>query len=118
MDHTHGLVHDVDTETWKIGDSFVDFNKENILVKNVTYKGTPGLFELVFFQDPKGYTSSDLENYMDILKRTNAYRRNFDPNDQVQGTTDQKYLTVIKPYLIKKNWSNQLAEGALQVYLA
>lgn len=66
-------------------------------------KGTPGLFELVFFQDPKGYTSSDLENYMDILKRTNAYRRNFDPNDQLEGTTDQKYLTVIKPYLIKKN---------------
>ena len=39
---------------------------------------------------------------MEILEHTNAYRRNYDAKAQVQGTTDSKYLTIIKPYLIKK----------------
>lgn len=102
LDHTHGLKHDASTEKWKIGDTLVDFEQENFKVQNITYKGTPGLYELLFFQEPVGYTSKDLEDYMDILKRTNAYRRNYDPNEQVQGTTDSKYLTIIKPYLIRK----------------
>lgn len=102
LDHTHGFVHDVETEKWKIGDSLVDFVRDNIMVKNLTYKATPGLLELLFFQDAKGYTVNDLENYMDILKRTNAYRRNYESNEQIQGTTDPKYLTIIKPYLIQK----------------
>lgn len=101
-DNTHGLFHNVDTEKWKIGDSNVDFVNENVKVKNITYKGTPGLYELLFFKDPKGYTNNDLKNYMDILTKTNAYRRNNDPNEQVQGTTDVKYLTIIKPYLQQK----------------
>ena len=39
---------------------------------------------------------------MDVLKRTNAYRRNFDSDSQIQGSTDAKYITLIKPYLAKK----------------
>lgn len=39
---------------------------------------------------------------MDILKRTNAYRRNFDPDAQIQGTQSEKYK-IIKPYLKKHN---------------
>lgn len=102
LDHTHGLTHDVETEKWKIGDSVVDFDGKNIKIKNVVYQGTPGLYELLFFQDSKGYSTKDLKEYMDILERTNAYRRNYDSEDQVQGTTDPKYLTIIKPYLIEK----------------
>ena len=67
------------------------------------YKGTTGLYELLFYKHPKGYTKIDLDNYMDILKRTNVYIRNNDPNEQVQGSTDVKYLTIIKPYLMQKN---------------
>lgn len=103
LDHTHGLYLNSESDKWQIGDSLVDFDKENLKVKNVTYKGTPGLYELLFFQDPKGYSKDDLDKYMDILKRTNTYRRNYDENEQVQGTNDPKYVTIIKPYLAKKN---------------
>lgn len=102
LDNTHGLTHDVETEKWKIGNSQVDFEGDNIKIGNVMYKGTPGLYELLFFQDPRGYSNKDLGEYMDILKRTNAYRRNYNPEDQIQGTTDPKYLTIIKPFLIEK----------------
>ncbi|XP_030763180.1 uncharacterized protein LOC115887810 [Sitophilus oryzae] len=102
LDHTHGLVHDIDTEKWKIGNSVVDFVGPDIKVNNIRYEGTPGLYELLFFKEPLEYKSQDLENYMDILNRTNAYRRNHDANNQIQGTSDSKYLTIIKPYLVKK----------------
>ena len=109
LDHTHGLVHDPQTEKWKLGQTVVDFDKYNndFKVNNLTYRGTPGLYELLFYQDPVGFTTEDLKNYMDILKRTNAYRRNYDPKEQVQGTTDPKYTTIIKPYLIKEKIINQ-----------
>jgi hypothetical protein len=102
-DHKYGLYHDINSEKWKIGDTEADFQGQDFKIKDLTYKGTVGLYELLFFKDPQGYTVEDLNNYMDILKRTNAYRRNNDPNDQVQGTTDVKYLTIIKPYLVEKN---------------
>ena len=39
---------------------------------------------------------------MDILTRTNAYRRNYDPDEQVQGNASNKYITIIGPYLQQK----------------
>ncbi|XP_050293430.1 uncharacterized protein LOC126735159 [Anthonomus grandis grandis] len=102
LDNTHGLFHDAENEKWKIGDSEADFVQQNFKIQDLIYEGTPGLYELLFFQEPRGYTSKDLNNYMDILQRSNAYRRNYDPKAQIQGTTDPKYLTIIKPYLIKK----------------
>ncbi|CAG9759838.1 unnamed protein product [Ceutorhynchus assimilis] len=63
-------------------------------------RSTPGLYELLFKKEPVGYKKADLDNYMDILTRTNAYRRNNNPNEQVQGNSSVKY--VIGPYLYKK----------------
>ncbi|CAH1972748.1 unnamed protein product [Acanthoscelides obtectus] len=40
---------------------------------------------------------------MDILSRTNAYRRNFEPNTQIQGSTSYKYRNIIRPYLHQHN---------------
>ncbi|CAG9760289.1 unnamed protein product [Ceutorhynchus assimilis] len=64
--------------------------------------GTPGLYELLFKKEPVGYKKADLDNYMDILTRTNAYRRNNNPNEQVQGNSSVKYVTIIGTYLYKK----------------
>ncbi|CAG9771500.1 unnamed protein product [Ceutorhynchus assimilis] len=64
--------------------------------------GTPGLYELLFKKEPVGDKKADLDNYMDILTRTNAYRRNNNPNEQVQGNSSVKYVTIIGPYLYKK----------------
>lgn len=102
FDHKYGLSHDVETEKFRIANSLVDFQGKNFKVEGVTYEGTPGLYELMFKKEPSAYSQKDLEEYMDVLKRTNAYRRNFNPDSQIQGTTDVKYLTIIKPFLMKR----------------
>lgn len=102
FDHVHGLKHDIDTEKWMIGNTPVDFDGPNLKLLNLVYRGTPGLYELLFKKNPAGYTQEDVKQYMDILARTNTYKRNYDPNEQIQGTTNIKYLDIIKPYLQQK----------------
>lgn len=101
-DHRYGLTHDVNTEKYQIGNSPVEFVGKDLLVGGVQYDGTVGLYELLFKKQPVGFKPKDLEEYMDILKRANVYRRNFDSTQQIQGTTDVKYLTIIKPYLLQQ----------------
>lgn len=101
FDRHYGLSHNVLTEKFTLGNTDVNFEGQDIIVNNLKYPGTVGLYELLFKKEPIGYTEKDLDQYMDILKRTNAYRRNFDHNAQIQGTRATKYETVIKPYLLK-----------------
>lgn len=102
FDHRYGLIHDIEGEKFKIANSLVDFDGKNVIVEGRTYEGTPGLYELLFKKEPIGYKPKDLDNYMDILEKTNAYRRNSNSENQIQGTTHIKYLTIIKPYLMRK----------------
>lgn len=101
-DRQYGVKHDTDTEKFKIGGSELEIIGKDLKVNGITYIGTPGLYELLFKKEPTGYKQLDLDNYMDILNRSNAYRRHYNPDEQVQGTLSQKYRTIIKPYLIKK----------------
>lgn len=107
MDHKHGLRHDLESDKFTIGDTLIDFHGKDIIMNNLTYPGTVGLYELLFLKNPQTYTVKDLDNYMDILKRTNAYRKNYKSDEQIQGTTSIKYLTIIKPYLQKKGLLKQ-----------
>lgn len=104
FDHNYGIVHDYESNKFLLGLTGrpVEIINEDIKVENIQYTGTPGLYELLFKKDPVGYKQEDLDNYMDILARTNAYRRNHDPNEQVQGTGSPKYVSIIGPYLQKK----------------
>ena len=76
----------------------------------VTYPGTAGLYELLFKKEPMGYSSKDLDNYMDILKRTNAY------NDETGNVTTSsnnyiKFRQIILPYLHKKGITKKGAKA-------
>lgn len=104
FDHIYGIVHDMETDKLYLGvtQKPVDIIGKDIKVENIKYPGTVGLYELLFKKHPRGYKPDDLDNYMDILKRTNAYRRNHDPNEQVQGNGSEKYVTIVGPYLQKK----------------
>lgn len=110
-DHIYGIKHDAETAKFSIGNANVDFRGNDIKIfKKYTlgsdfekyYEGTPGLYELLFKQTPVRYTNKDLENYMEILDKSAAYRRNYDPTQQILGTTNSKYVTIIRPYLVKK----------------
>lgn len=101
FDHVYGIIHDIDTEKFHLGMTGVplELDGKDIKIQGLLYKGTPGLYELLFKKQPIGYKPEDLDNYMDILARTNAYRRHNDPAEQVQGNSSLKYITIIKPYL-------------------
>lgn len=103
FDRYYGLSHDPITEKFSLANKIVKIEGPDIILDNIRYSGTPGIYELLFKKQPIGYTKKDLDQYMDILKRTNAYRRNFDPDSQIQGTQLEKYRTIIKPYLLSHN---------------
>ena len=90
FDRYYGLSHDLTTEAFTLGNTPVRLEGSDLMIHNVRFPGTVGLYELLFKKNPVAYTQADLDQYMDMLKRTNAYRRNFDPNLQIQGTQSAK----------------------------
>jgi hypothetical protein len=82
---------------WFIGNGVIELKEKKLLIKNIEYKSTPGIFELLFKKYPIGYTQDDQHNYKDILERTSAHRRQYDPKLQIQGRNSYKYLRIIKP---------------------
>lgn len=115
FDHRFGITHDVNTDTFSIGDSFVEFDGSDLIVIKkshpeirVRYIGTPGLYELLFKNDPRIFKKADIAQYVDILKRTNVLHRDNDEKLPLKGSTkatENKYkiitdslqLSVIRP---------------------
>lgn len=56
-----------------IGNSKVTVTKDIGDEKNKQYKGTPGLYQLLFMKQPKGYNQKDLDAYKEILNLTNTH---------------------------------------------
>ncbi|XP_031359143.1 uncharacterized protein LOC116182740 [Photinus pyralis] len=101
FDHRYGVRYIPEANKFYVGDSELDFDKQDLVLKlptgdTVAYNGTPGLYELLFKRQPLGYKTADENNYRDILLRTNAIRRHYNPNEQIQGT-GKKYSSIIKP---------------------
>ena len=53
----------------------------NIYVDGEKFTGTPGLWELIMEDNPKNYTKEDLNNYGNLLVKTNALHQDFDPKN-------------------------------------
>ncbi|XP_031338245.1 uncharacterized protein LOC116167141 [Photinus pyralis] len=98
-DNVYGLRYDPGSNEWVIGDSTVAFEGQDISIKDTLYTGTPGLYELLVLKKPKSYSFKDRQLYKDILLATNAYKRNYDPRQQMMGTKSYKYVNIIKPLL-------------------
>lgn len=99
FDHKYGVVYNPETEKFYIGDSELHIKDSDIVVKSKKYKGTTGLYELLFKKHPRDYTQEDENNYRSIILKTNAHRRNNKSTEQVQGSVLPKYKTVIAPYI-------------------
>ena len=79
-----------------VGDSRLDVDDhDNIIINNKKYKGTKGLFELLFKPKPNIYTQKDLIVFKRILENTNAHRKNYSKDSDVHRNTSEKYKTVI-----------------------
>jgi len=79
-----------------IGDSKLDIDEhDNILINSKQYKGTKGLFELIFKPKPSIYTKKDLIVFKKILEDTNAHRKNYSKNSDIHRNSSEKYKTII-----------------------
>ena len=84
----------------KIGNRPVEIENDDIIINNVPFKGTPGLWELITNKDipEKGeYSANDLMNYIIIMHTTKA---TYDKNNKRIGGRNDKMNKLIKPLVI------------------
>ncbi|CAG9773462.1 unnamed protein product [Ceutorhynchus assimilis] len=109
IDHSYGLKHDMKTDDWSMGSKKVNFlPNRDIKVGAVSYKGTQGLYDLLFLKKPIYQTEDDKLQFTDILNRTNVHRRDFDPSKQVKGSTSSKYRQFVKPLVSSSSEAKRL----------
>ena len=92
------------SQRFGIGSSSFEFinDSNDFMIDDELYKGTPGLYQLIFLKYPKAYDKKeDIDEYKKILKRTNVYRRNYKPNGQILGNRSKKYLQIISKLIPK-----------------
>lgn len=101
FDHKYGVRHDILTDKLFIGNSQIHIKGSDVVVKNKTYSGTPGLYELLFKKDPQRFTNDDEKAYTDILLKTSAHKRYYQENKQIDGSRSKKYTKIIAPFIKK-----------------
>lgn len=108
IDHSY-IKHNKNNDIWTIGSEKVDFIPNgDIKVGNTVYKGTEGLYDLLFLKNPKSQTKNDEIQFQDILNKTNVHRRDFNPTAQIKGSTSSKYKNVIKPLVTAMSEAGKL----------
>lgn len=112
IDVMYGVNYDEESKTYKIGSLDCIPNGNNFYFNSKNYIGTNGLFELLFLKNPAAQTEEDLEVYGDILITSNVCRRNFDPKQQIRGSSSLKYRNIIKPLIEKHRQNNRSHTGS------
>ena len=82
----------------------------NIYIDGEKFTGTPGLWELIMENrpNPKNYEKEDLDNYGELLFKTNALRRNFNPdNSNPRSSKGYKWENILKPI-----WDAKMKKGS------
>ncbi|XP_077258541.1 uncharacterized protein LOC143895361 [Temnothorax americanus] len=79
-------------------------NADNIIIDDIRYAGTRGLYELIFkkIHNDKIYTEDDMQKYKSILLMTNAHKRNHDAHARLNGNRGYKYRNIIAPLISGK----------------
>ena len=64
-----------------IGDTHVIIHKNNIIIDDEKFKGTPGLWKLIMLKDPtmENYTTKEYEDYIMILFKTHVLHKGNNP---------------------------------------
>lgn len=98
IDHVYGVYFT--NNQLMIGNSTFDMdNANNIIINGTRYRGTQGLYELIFKRLPDDaiYTEADLRAYKSILTSTNAHKRSFKADKPIMGNKGYKYKHIIAP---------------------
>lgn len=96
IDNVYGPIYDLSSSKWMLGNKFIDFDKKNarISVGDVQFKGTPGLYQLLFYKDPH-HNEEDRKAYFNLLDLTNVHRTS---NNRLKHSRLLKYQEVIQPH--------------------
>ena len=103
VDLTFGIY--AKDKKFHIGDKPVIIKDDDIIIDDVEYSGTSGLWELILSKNPVNFTDKDRLNYIKLLLQTNTIYRNNNPNSNnpKQSKSDKwKYLISIIWAEIKK----------------
>lgn len=86
---------------YNVGDSTIDFDKNHLIIKDQKFTYTPGLMELLFQKEPNNnlIEPADIDTYSKIITMTNAHRRQYKPDGQIQGDRSLKYTNYIKQFI-------------------
>lgn len=113
LDYVFGPHKDVNGE-WKFGSENLKVNDEKIIIGNQHWAYTPGLFELLFYKNPKNYDKYELEIYKKILLNTNAHKVNYEPNERIKANRGNKYKNIIKKLIDNTHTGKGLMRVNLQ----
>lgn len=102
FDHKYGIRFNTEQEKFYIGDSELFIDGSDVIVRKKRYKGTPGLYELLFMKEPKRFTQTDEKHYQQIVLKTNANRRHYQHEKQIDGSRLKKYKDILAPLTMKK----------------
>lgn len=99
-DKQFGIYYDEKAKA-KIGALTIKFNFDDIIVGNIRYKGTSGLWKLLTrneYISDQLYTKEDWENYKEILINTNSLFQKNDPETgKPKSSVGSKWKQMIKP---------------------
>lgn len=110
-DTTTGVRLDPVNNKLLLGRSSFEIDGNDIVLDDIRYKGTAGLYELIFKTNPVGYNKMDEDRYRDILQRTSVHHRNYDPSKQIKGSRSHKYVSIIKPLTFRKRSHTTSGKG-------
>lgn len=102
-----------ENDKWKLGNLNIKLNEDKVTIGNKNWALTPGLYSLLFHKKPKQYDETELHIYKQILIDTNAHRRNFNANSQINGNRGYKYKAVISKLFA----TTYTGEGLMKVNL-
>jgi hypothetical protein len=82
-----------------LGSYPISANDKELKIGGESYYLTQGLNDLLFEKTPdlQIVTENDKQLYKTLLLKTNAHRRDFDPNKPIKSNKGMKYLHIIKP---------------------
>lgn len=110
--HVYGAR--VDNNGLMLGDNKLDIDEDdNVLIGDNKYKGTKGLFELIFKNKPAKYSKKDLNVYKKILETTNGHKKGYSKNSAVHRNQSVKYITIISKLFPPHSNKTQMKRRAI-----
>ena len=98
-----------------IGSKPIKIDDNNIIIDDIIFKGTPGLWKLITSKnipDISEYKAGDLRDYIIIMTITNTAHVNYDSNQKYKGGNNKKMNDLIKPFVkaLKNEGDNALID--------